>query len=380
MNQAMRAKTILAQLGYHYLESFADLIIVLCDKATGRVHDALRHAGSIYDRYRDQRHTPCWINASTAVAVIHYEQNQLTAAQQLCEELIPVVGVSCATEVIASVYLTLARILSLRGLQSRSSRLIDQLSRILSLGNYDRFISQVAEESLRQALSNGQNAEQMDNLAQQYKLPQQWSEGLWQAPRPYDERWERYGLATAYWLMAKRDWDEADKVLAVLAQVLNQNAMKARALVMEANRIMIEAAQGNDNLALQQLSTLIDHHDLTTINRRVFDEAPGLGGFMARAHRLSGLALPSFYLEIFAELLVVSESAPSATAAPIPAFLTAKEQSILDLLRRGFSNTEISQHTGTALSTTKWHLKNIYTKLGVNNRTEAAVGKRQEGA
>ena len=380
MNQAMRAKAILAQLGYHYLESFADLIVVLCDRATGRLVDAVRHVDANYRRYYDQRHTPCWINATTAVAVIHYEQNQLAEAQQLCEELIPVVGLSCATEVITAVYLTLARILSLRGLQNRSSRLIDQLSRILSLGNYDRFISQVAEESLRQALSNGVSGEPLERLAQQYRLRQQWSDGAWQASRTYDERWERYGLATAYWLMAKGEWAEADKVLAVISAVLNQNGVKARALVVDANRIMVDVALGNDNLALQQLSTLIDQHDLITVNRRAFDEVPGLGGFMARAHRLSNLSLPKPYLDVFADVLVMSEPAPLATAAPVPAFLTAKEQSILDLLRRGFTNTEISQHTGTALSTTKWHLKNIYTKLGVNNRTEAAVGKRQEGA
>ncbi|WP_397380941.1 helix-turn-helix transcriptional regulator [Pseudomonas sp.] len=36
----------------------------------------------------------------------------------------------------------------------------------------------------------------------------------------------------------------------------------------------------------------------------------------------------------------------------------------------------MSDKTGMALSTTKWHLKNIYSKLNVSTRTEAILAVR----
>ncbi len=62
---------------------------------------------------------------------------------------------------------------------------------------------------------------------------------------------------------------------------------------------------------------------------------------------------------------------PKGTAPSQTISLTGKEQEIMELLVRGLDNSSISKQTGIALSTTKWHLKNIYAKLGVSNRTEA---------
>ena len=56
-----------------------------------------------------------------------------------------------------------------------------------------------------------------------------------------------------------------------------------------------------------------------------------------------------------------------------PITLTQREQEILKLLRLGLSNQAISEQTGVALSTIKWHLKKIFAKLGVSTRAEAIV-------
>jgi NarL family two-component system response regulator LiaR len=51
--------------------------------------------------------------------------------------------------------------------------------------------------------------------------------------------------------------------------------------------------------------------------------------------------------------------------------LTEREISILKSLARGSSNEEIATEFGVAQQTVKFHLTNIYRKLGVKNRTEA---------
>ena len=48
-----------------------------------------------------------------------------------------------------------------------------------------------------------------------------------------------------------------------------------------------------------------------------------------------------------------------------------KERAALRLAAFGVSNGEISKHLGVSIHTVKWHLANIYMKLGVKNRTAA---------
>lgn len=53
--------------------------------------------------------------------------------------------------------------------------------------------------------------------------------------------------------------------------------------------------------------------------------------------------------------------------------LTEREREVLAYLARGLSNAEISRELSVSLATVKFHLANIYTKLGVNNRVEAVT-------
>lgn len=50
--------------------------------------------------------------------------------------------------------------------------------------------------------------------------------------------------------------------------------------------------------------------------------------------------------------------------------LTDREKEILDLTK-GMSNQCIADKQFITLGTVKWHLNNIYSKLGVSNRFEA---------
>ena len=51
--------------------------------------------------------------------------------------------------------------------------------------------------------------------------------------------------------------------------------------------------------------------------------------------------------------------------------LTAKETEVLDALARGLSNRAIAKELWLTEQTVKFHLTNIYRKLGVSSRTEA---------
>ncbi|MFI5004054.1 MAG: LuxR C-terminal-related transcriptional regulator [Solirubrobacterales bacterium] len=75
----------------------------------------------------------------------------------------------------------------------------------------------------------------------------------------------------------------------------------------------------------------------------------------------------------------LQQDAPLAT-------LSAREREILDLLTSGLSNKEIATHLTISSNTVKFHLRTIYSKLGVCNRVQAmqavggtaAVGRGQQ--
>ena len=68
----------------------------------------------------------------------------------------------------------------------------------------------------------------------------------------------------------------------------------------------------------------------------------------------------------------------SATAAD-SAGLTDREVTLVRALARGLSNKQISEELWITEQTVKFHLRNIYRKLGVANRTGAAAWAHEHG-
>jgi DNA-binding NarL/FixJ family response regulator len=59
--------------------------------------------------------------------------------------------------------------------------------------------------------------------------------------------------------------------------------------------------------------------------------------------------------------------------------LTSREVAVLELVAKGMSNKEIGAALFVSETTIKYHLKNIYAKLGASDRTEAALVATQRG-
>ncbi|MGD8793071.1 MAG: LuxR C-terminal-related transcriptional regulator [Anaerolineae bacterium] len=59
--------------------------------------------------------------------------------------------------------------------------------------------------------------------------------------------------------------------------------------------------------------------------------------------------------------------------------MTDREIEILRLIAAGRTNPEIAEHLYLSLNTVKWHVKNLYGKLGVGSRIEAAARGQELG-
>jgi DNA-binding CsgD family transcriptional regulator len=53
--------------------------------------------------------------------------------------------------------------------------------------------------------------------------------------------------------------------------------------------------------------------------------------------------------------------------------LSQRETAVLEMVAAGLTNTETAERLGVSVHAIKFHLASIYRKLGVSNRTEAAI-------
>ena len=70
------------------------------------------------------------------------------------------------------------------------------------------------------------------------------------------------------------------------------------------------------------------------------------------------------------------------TASPrsrTKAQLSGREREVLNLAAQGFRNIEIGRRLFISPKTVKTHLQNIYEKLDVGSRTEAAIKAKDSG-
>ena len=112
--------------------------------------------------------------------------------------------------------------------------------------------------------------------------------------------------------------------------------------------------------------------------RLFLDEGTALATLLRAS--LPAIREPSLvaYLQMLLHAFAAQHLAPdaslgaSAHAAILAEPLSPQEQRVLRLLAAGRSNPEIAEQLVISINTIKAHLKNIYRKLGVRNRMQAA--------
>jgi len=107
----------------------------------------------------------------------------------------------------------------------------------------------------------------------------------------------------------------------------------------------------------------------------------GVAGCVTKNANVAGLvaavhAVASGHVVISPELVGYLEPPPepqTVVPADILAKLTAREVEVLDLLAEGMSTSEIAAQLCVSNATVKSHVSHLLTKLGVRNRTQAAL-------
>lgn len=102
----------------------------------------------------------------------------------------------------------------------------------------------------------------------------------------------------------------------------------------------------------------------------------------ARGYLLKNMRSPEVLRairEVFAGQRFIPQAVGSRMAEHMPCKLTQRETEVLRLLVKGLSNKEIAVALNFTAHAAKAHLKNILSKLGVEDRTKAVVKALQQG-
>lgn len=370
IRHAQQGQVLLQQSGHEYLASFTKVIIILSERELGHILIARQMTQEFFNQYAQQHNTPCWINAGTCMAVSLYEQNRRQEAKNLCEKLIMAADYACATELVFNVYVTLARVHSTQH-SHRASQLLLQLRRILRHGTYHRFLNQLLAEEISHALRHDK-INHIKHIADDYDLVNQIQAGVWQqTPSYYQETWVYGGIAAALYLRSKKHYDHALTILELIGNYLSNSQMRTRLVVVKANQIVIYWLQGQQPYAKQQLVELFSNVGLQCVIKTIFDEAPYFAELVRQCHEQGLINLPDAYLQSYKDVLYPSGPTVDQPLKIQNEELTGKEHEVLVLMQKGCSNKEISDVLSISLSTTKWHVKNIFAKLNVPNRAAA---------
>ena len=111
--------------------------------------------------------------------------------------------------------------------------------------------------------------------------------------------------------------------------------------------------------------------------------AAGAAGFLPKTLSARALVAAMHRMmrgEQFVPPGVLSAESGGTRAAPTLAQLSLREKQAWRGLAQGKSNKEIARDLQVAETTVKLHVKTLYRKLGVSNRTQAALLAREIGA
>jgi LuxR family maltose regulon positive regulatory protein len=179
----------------------------------------------------------------------------------------------------------------------------------------------------------------------------------------------------------QRSGEALEKALKFLARLLNiAEAAGAMMYVIEILALQALALQKSDQalIPLERALVLAEPEGYV----RIFIDKSAPMGELLRQAVARGIA-PGYVDKLLAALDAEKHERPPlhprTSALLLVEPLSERELEVLRLLAAGLSNKEIAQTLVIAVGTVKNHLKNIYSKLDVRNRTQAVDRAREFG-
>ncbi|WP_133648726.1 LuxR C-terminal-related transcriptional regulator [Paraburkholderia flava] len=377
------ARRAFTECGAEYGLAWASALTTLIAMRQGDFPQALEHARHGLARVEQKLGVASYAGSMLTLlaADICYELGELEQAQRYLDLGRPFMDEHGLADMSLSGYLTRARLLRLRGdmvgadvclLEGESLGHRLRLPRLVRLLSAERCVLRLSTGSFDEAL----------RLAHSYGFVE-YPGGHVVEPDVGVVREDSVELLVLRLRLARRVGSEALGLLADAVRRAQHNGHKAQL----ARLLVLRAAYQyrNPERAQEALRTLDEALQIAArcgLQRSLLDVDPAVphmmksfAGTRTSLHADSGQSIPPSYLHRLLSgagrrVEVHDVSPASGERAPVDT-LTERERKILRLLKAGLGNREIAQNLFLSEATIKWHLHNIFTKLGVRSRTSA---------
>lgn len=176
----------------------------------------------------------------------------------------------------------------------------------------------------------------------------------------------------------KHSLDAAQALLARLLKATQEKTLLQSRIEIHILNALVSHAQGNLPAAFASLESALTLAEPEGYVRIFTDEGPAMAGLLRKLETRD--TTPTVHEYIHSLLSAFDPSLPPAhskTPLALVESLSDRELKVLELLRTELSGPEMARELSVSLNTLRTHTKNIYNKLGVNNR-RAAVRRASE--
>jgi LuxR family transcriptional regulator, maltose regulon positive regulatory protein len=306
---------------------------------------------------------------ASLIARILYEQGDLDEAEALIIDRAQLISAGAMLDCVWSAYFVMARVAAARMNHERTHTILERAENQGAARGWGRLAAAAIAEQARLHLNDGRAHEgaacvdRLERLARQHPAPRPcaWSEIHWY-----------HKLAHAHLLRKQARLDESALILQEVQR--EAEALQNRQFVIQ-SAICLSAVQlslGKAAEAANRFRRILTACAGAGLYRTILDEAPVIAELLEMVHERADLN--EDLLSFVDRILAASQRAPQnhlGLASSAPGTLSARETDILKLIAQGMSNKEIARNLDIGPETVKTHLKNVFTKLGVERRAQA---------
>ena len=340
-----------------------------------------RRALQTRDAVAPRAHRPTGVMASAALAACQiwaaYACDALDDVERLAGQFGDQIARGAVPDFIAVALMGIARTHQARGRPEQAQATLDALDRIAFESGWPRLVCMVEWERIRLAALSG-NVSRARAIARRMAPPGQSAPHADARWLPISELVEGPLLGRIRLALHDDDPDEAARLLQAAEPLCaDRPLLRIKAAVLKA--LLLEQ-RGQHAAAQRSLLKALELAAPGECVRALLDQGPRVLPLLVQVqHALApGAASPeaaathAFACRVLRAAGLQPETAPApAVSAGLATPLSEREQHVLRLLCEGASNRELAGQLAVSENTVKFHLKNLYGKLGVGSRAQA---------
>ena len=183
---------------------------------------------------------------------------------------------------------------------------------------------------------------------------------------------EEEDLLAARIHLARHQPTRALNILATLEKKAKSESFHGSLIVIHILQALCRQAAGEKAAAARGLSAAVSLAASGGYRRVFLYEGRAVGDILGETRHVD----PGFVNKLLESFAQDETTLP---AAALQQSLSRMEREILKLVNLGLTNQQVSEKLGITVSTTKWYLTQMFSKLNVRNRTQAIARARQLG-